>query len=189
MRRLISALAVTAGLALAAPAHAGQDGEDYPPKRGGLTVSESTIAPGNRFTVSGGGVEPGATVTFTLTRTMAALGAGRALAAEPTFTGLLTTSPSHAQRSVSLGSLTGVDGQFSTTLTMPAETEPGAYTLTATSGGGFLAVMTLRVMTVTGIGGLPFTGANVLPGLAAGVTLIVAGGLLLLSLKRRRSAA
>ena len=36
---------------------------------------------------------------------------------------------------------------------------------------------------------LPFTGGNVLPGLAIGASLIVAGGLLLLSLKRRRSAA
>jgi hypothetical protein len=45
--------------------------------------------------------------------------------------------------------------------------------------------MTLRVMSVSGIGGLPFTGAKVLPGLAAGAASIVAGGLLLLSLKRR----
>ena len=40
-----------------------------------------------------------------------------------------------------------------------------------------------------GNGDLPFTGGNVLPGLAIGASLIVAGGLLLLSLKRRRSAA
>jgi hypothetical protein len=90
---------------------------------------------------------------------------------------------------VSLGSTTDPDGQFSALLTVPAGTEPGAYTLTASSGGGFLAAMTLRVMTVSGIGGLPFTGARVLPGLAAGVALIIAGGLLLLSLKRRRLAA
>jgi hypothetical protein len=72
---------------------------------------------------------------------------------------------------------------------MPAGIEPGVYGLSASSAGGMLAVMTLQVITVSGIGGLPFTGANVLPGLAIGATLIVAGGLVLLSLKRRRPAA
>ena len=74
----------------------------------------------------------------------------------------------------------------------PLPCRPGpnraCYTLTASNGGELLAAMTLRVMTVGGIGGLPFTGATVLPGLAAGAALIVAGGLLLLSLKRRRPA-
>jgi hypothetical protein len=184
MRRLISALAVTAGLTLlAAPAFA-QDTGDYPPKRGGLMTSESTISPGDPFTVSGGGAEAGATVTFTLKPTIAALESGRVVAA-----GSGTASPPETQHLVSLGSTTDPDGQFSALLTVPAGTEPGAYTLTASSGGGFLAAMTLRVMTVSGIGGLPFTGARVLPGLAAGVALIIAGGLLLLSLKRRRLAA
>jgi hypothetical protein len=72
---------------------------------------------------------------------------------------------------------------------MPAGTDPGVYALAASSGGGVLAELTLRVVTVGGIGGLPFTGADVIPGLVAGATLIVAGGLLLLSLKRRRPAA
>ena len=165
MRKLGSALAVAAGLALlACPAHA-QD-KDYPPSSGGLTVSESSVSPGERFTVSGDGAQPGATVTFTLQRSPSAPGTGRAV-----------------------GSTTDTNGEFSTTLTMPAETEPGVYALTASSGRGILAVMTLRVVMVSSIGGLPFTGANVLPGLAAGATLIVAGGLLLLSLKRRRPAA
>jgi hypothetical protein len=189
MRRLVSVLAVTAGLTLlTAPAHA-QDTRDYPPKHGGLMTSESTISPGDRFTVSGGGAEPGTTVTFTLKRTIAALGGGRVVAAGSGLAKLVTTSPPETQHLVSLGSTTNPDGQFSATLTVPAGTEPGVYTLTASSGGGFLAAMTLRVVTVSGIGGLPFTGAKVLPGLAAGVALIVAGGLLLLSLKRRRPAA
>jgi hypothetical protein len=188
MRRLVSALALTAGLTLlVAPAHA-QDTGSYPPKRGGLMISESTISPGDRFTVSGGAAEPGATVTFTLKRTIQAFGGGRVVAGSG-LARLVATSPPETQHLVSLGSTTDPDGQFSATLTMPAGTEPGVYTLTASSGGGFLAAMTLRVMTVSGIGGLPFTGAKVLPGLAAGAALIVAGGLLLLSLKRRRPAA
>jgi hypothetical protein len=163
MRWLVSSLAVTAGLALLPGVAQAQDRGGYPPHRGGLTVSESSLSPGDRFTVSGGGAEPGASVTFTV-------------------------EWPDTRRLVSLGSTTGADGQFSATLTMPAEAEPGVYTLTASSGGEFLAAMTLRVMTVAGIGGLPFAGATVLPGLAAGAALIVAGGVLLLSLKRRASA-
>jgi hypothetical protein len=83
MRKLVSALAVTAGLTLlAGPAHA-QDGRGYPRSRGGLTVSESTVSPGESFTVSGGGAEPGATIAFTLQRSSSALRAGRAVAAGP----------------------------------------------------------------------------------------------------------
>jgi LPXTG-motif cell wall-anchored protein len=50
-------------------------------------------------------------------------------------------------------------------------------------------VVTIRVAAASGVGDLPFTGGNVLPGLAIGAALIVAGGLLLLSLKRRRRVA
>jgi hypothetical protein len=87
MRKLVSAVAVATGLALlAGPAHA-QDGRGYPHRRGGLTVSESTVTPGESFTVSGGGAEPGATVTFTLQRSSSALGAGRPVAAGPASSG------------------------------------------------------------------------------------------------------
>jgi hypothetical protein len=109
-----------------------------------------------------------------------------AVGSEPSRLG--TTSWPATPPQVSLGSTTDVDGRFSATLTMPAGTEPGSYTLTASTSGEFLAAMTLRVMTISGIGGLPFTSATVLPGLAAGAALIVAGGLLLLGLKRRRPA-
>jgi hypothetical protein len=189
MRRLVSALAVSAGLTLLAGSAQAQERGDYPPTRAGLTVSESTVSPGDRLTVSGGGAEPRATVTFTLKRMIAALGSGRVVASDSGHPRLLATSGPATQRLVSLGSTTDADGQFSATLSVPAGTEPGEYTLTASSGGGFLAAMTLRVMTVSGIGGLPFTGAAVLPGLVTGAALIVAGGLLLLSLRRRRPAA
>jgi hypothetical protein len=189
MRRLASALAVTAGLTLLAGAARAQGKGDYPPpNRGGLTVSESTISPGDRFTVSGDGARPGASVSFTLQPTITALGKDRVVPAgsEPARPG--NTSRPEPQPQVPLGSTTNADGRFSATLTVPPGTEPGSYTLTATSGGELLAAMTLRVMTVGGIGGLPFTGATVLPGLATGAALIVAGGVLLLSLKRRRPA-
>jgi hypothetical protein len=188
MRKLVSALAIAAGLSLlAGPAFA--QSTKYPPKSDNLTVSESTVSPGESFTVSGDGAEPGATVTFTLKRSSSALGADRALAAGAGMARLVAAVRPQAQSSVPLGSTTANGaGQFSATLTIPSGTDPGVYTVTATSGGAVLAVVTIRVA-AGGVGNLPFTGGNVLPGLAIGATLIVAGGLLLLSLKRRRSAA
>jgi hypothetical protein len=191
MRKFNSALVIAAGLTLlAAPAFAQQDEGTYPPDTEQLTVSESTLSPGESFTVSGDGAEPGATVTFTLKRSSSALGANRSLAAGPGLAGLAAAIRPQAQSSVSLGSTTANgDGEYTATLTIPSTTDPGVYTLTAASGGAVLAVVTIRVVAAGGVGDLPFTGGNVLPGLAIGASLIVAGGLLLLSLKRRRSAA
>jgi hypothetical protein len=191
MRKFISALVVTAGLTLfAAPAFA-QDDPNYPPGTSGLTVSESTVSPGESFTVSGDGAEPGATVTFTLKRSSSALGGTQTVAASPQLARLVAAVRPQAQSSVSLGSTTAnAEGEYSATLTIPTSTDPGVYTLTASSGGEVLDVVTIRVAASSGgVGDLPFTGGNVLPGLAIGATLIVAGGLLLLSLKRRRRVA
>jgi LPXTG cell wall anchor motif len=185
MRKLVSALAITAGFTLlAAPAYA-QD--DYPPATdASLTVSESTVAPGDTITISGDGAEPGATVVFKLTRSSSALGGSRVLAAGPT---LAAHVRPQAQSSVTLGSTTADDdGSFSATLTIPSTLDDGVYTLTATSGGEVLATVTIRVEADETTGGLPFTGSNVGPGLAIGATLIVAGGLLLLAVRRRRSS-
>jgi membrane anchored protein len=192
MRKLVSAVAITAGLTLllAVPAFA-QTERRYPPKRSNLTVSESTLSPGESFRISGDGARPGATVTFTLNRSSSALGTGRAVAAAPALARAVAAIRPQAQSSILLGSTTANGaGQFSAVLRIPSGTAPGVYTLAASSGGEVLAVVTIRV--VDGdvvIGDLPFTGGNVLPGLAIGATLIVAGGLLLLSLKRRRRVA
>ena len=190
MRKLVSAFVIAAGLTLlAAPAFAQPD-KKYPPKSNNLTVSESTVSPGESFICSGDGAEPGATVSFTMQRSSSALGGNRSLAAGPGLASFAAAIRPQAQASISLGSTTANgDGQFSATLTVPSDTDPGVYTLTASSGGEVLAVVTIRVAAAGGVGDLPFTGGNVLPGLAIGATLIVAGGLLLLSLKRRRSAA
>jgi hypothetical protein len=190
MRKFVSAVAIAAGLTLlAGPAFAQTQGT-YPPTGQQLTVSESTVAPGESFTVAGEGAEPGATVTFTLRRSSSALGAARTLAAGPRLAALTAAVRPQAQGSVSLGSTTANgDGEFSATLTIPSGTDAGVYTVSATSGGEVLAVVTIRVAAAGGVGDLPFTGGNVLPGLAVGALLIVAGGLLLLSLRRRRSVA
>jgi hypothetical protein len=193
MRKLVSAVAIAAGLALVAGPAFAQTTTTYPPPQNPpMTVSESALVPGESFTVAGEGAEPGATVTFTLRRSSSALGGNRALAATPRLVALTAAMRPQAQSAVSLGSTTANgDGEFSARLRIPAGTDPGVYTLTAASGGDVLAVVTIRVLAATtgGVGDLPFTGGNVLPGLVIGATLIVAGGLLLLSLKRRRSAA
>jgi hypothetical protein len=184
MRRVVSALAVAAVLALfATPANA----QDYPPGPDqGLTVSESTVSPGESITVSGDGAEPGATVTVTLTRVSSSLGAGhQVVAAGPALARLVAASRPLAQGTVTLGRTTAEDdGSFSITVTIPSSTNPGVYTLSAVSGGEVLSVATIRVAAASG--GLPFTGADVGPGLALGAGLIVVGGLLLLAVRRRR---
>jgi hypothetical protein len=87
MRKLGSALAVALGLTLLAGPADAQDDKDYPPSSASLTVSESTVSPGERFIVSGNGAEPGAIVSFTLQRSPSALGTGQLLAAEPSLIG------------------------------------------------------------------------------------------------------
>jgi alpha-L-fucosidase len=185
MRKLVSALAITAGLTLlAAPAYA-QD--DYPPQATEeLTLSQSTVEPGQTITLSGDGAEPGATVSFKLTRSSSALGAARVVLAGPRLAAYVRPQ---AQSAVSLGSTTADDdGSFSAALTIPSGLDAGVYTLTATSGGEVLASATVRVLAGATTGALPFTGSDVAPGLAVGATLIVAGGLLLLAVRRRRSS-
>jgi LPXTG cell wall anchor motif len=199
MRKFVSAVAITAGLTLlAGPAFAQQYPPTTPSTNPGastteeLTVSDTTVAPGEPFTISGEGADPNALVTFTARRSSSALGGGRALAAGPGLAALSAAVRPQAQGAISLGSTTANGaGEFSATLEFPAGTDPGVYTVTASSGGDVLAVVTVRVLASAGagLGDLPFTGGNVLPGLAIGAALIVAGGLLLLSLKRRRSVA
>jgi membrane anchored protein len=182
MRKVVSAIGLVTGLMLlAAPAY-GQAYDDE--ETSGLAVSESTVSPGETITISGDGAEPGATVSFRLVRSSSALGANRVLLAGPRLGALVRPQ---AQSSVSLGSTTADDdGSFSATLTIPSSVDPGTYTLIASSGGEVLATATIRVLAASTSGALPFTGSEVAPGLAIGATLIVAGALLLLAVRRRR---
>jgi LPXTG cell wall anchor motif len=188
MRKVVFALSVTTSLALfATPASA----QTFPPGAGrGLAVSESTVAPGKGIVVAGVGAASGAAVTITLTRvSSSSLGAGsQVLAAGPVLARLAEAADSRVGGAVP-GATAAADGSFRTTVTIPAGTRPGVYTLTASSRGEVLSVATIRVVAVIA-GGLPFTGTDLVPGLALGAGLIVAGGLLLLAVRRRhRSTA
>jgi LPXTG cell wall anchor motif len=189
MRKLVSAVTVAAGLTLLATA---ANAQTYPPgTTQGLTVSQSTVAAGGTITVSGDGAQPGATVTITLTKSSSALGGRHAVAAAPGLARLVAASRPLAQSGVVLGRTTADDdGEFSITVTIPASTAPGVYTLAAISGGEVLSAATIRVVAAAGDDGdLPFTGADIAPGLAVGAGLIVAGAVLLLAVRRRRRSS
>jgi hypothetical protein len=189
MRKVVSALTVAAGLTLLASPGQADEG-DYPPgPEERLTVSESTVSPGEGIVVSGSGAEAGATVAITLTRSSSSsLGAGsRMVAANPTLARLVAASRPLAQGSVMLGrTTTDAAGDFRTTVIIPSSADSGVYFLVASSGGEVLAVVSMRMVAGATASGLPFTGGNVVPGLALGAGLIVAGGLLLFSVRRRR---
>jgi LPXTG-motif cell wall-anchored protein len=61
MKRLAVVLAVAAIGLMASPAAA-----DYPPGDDGITVSDATPCPGQKFTITAGDFQPGTTVTVTL---------------------------------------------------------------------------------------------------------------------------
>jgi len=184
MRKVVSALTMAAGLALlVTPVHA----QTYPPGTSpGLTVSQSTVSAGGAVTVSGDGAQPGAAGTITLAYVATSLGGGQqVVAAGPTLAGADRASRPVAKGAVVLGRTTAAgDGSFSTTVTVPSSLVAGVYTLSAISSGEMLSVASIRVIAASD--GLPFTGADVGPGLAIGAGLIVAGGLLLLGVRRRR---
>jgi hypothetical protein len=86
-----------------------------------------------------------------------------------------------------IGTTTADDtGSFNSDVTIPRSATPGSHDLTASCSGGTAFTATITV-TAASSGGLPFTGANLAPGLLVGVGLILAGGLLLASIRRRAS--
>jgi hypothetical protein len=187
MRKVVSALAIPTGLVLLAGPALANDPTSPPRPAGGLTVSRSTVSPGDRIEVQGDGAAAGATVTIILSRSSASLGRGPILAAGPTLARLAASSPASAQRSVALGRTEAdAGGRFRATVAIPTRADPGISTVAAASGGEVLGVIALWLVGAGGVG-LPVPGASaVLPGLALGVGLIVAGGLLLLRIRFRR---
>lgn len=148
-------------LLLALPAAAGA--QQYPPSAANLTVSDSTPGAGGQVTVTGTGFAPGANVVITFESTP-----------------------------VTLATVTAdAGGAFSTVVTIPANATPGAHTIKATgagAGGGTL-VLSAQV-TVGGASGgtLAKTGANgILPLLLVAAGLVLVGGVLIVSVRRRQT--
>lgn len=155
---LAVALAVVVSFAGAA------SGQAYPPADEGQQLSDTTLTPGEPFTVSGGGFRPNTEVTVTF---------------DATVLGRVFTRP---------------DGTFSLTVTTPQDASPGRHTVasTGTAPDGSIRRLTSTV-TVLGNaaarGRLPRTGASVLPLAAGGTALIGIGGAAIAAARRRRTAS
>jgi LPXTG-motif cell wall-anchored protein len=168
-KRLLLVAGLTVGLLLtASPAGAQQ----YPPGAFFLSLSDTTVVPGQTITVTGA-VTPGATsVTFTFF--------------------------SVAQ---DLGSATpDADGNVSTSLTIPTDATLGDHTITATDSTGLEVSADVTVVSADGAGAgapgaagaagaLPRTGSDSLPLLPVGAGLVAVGGVILLVTRRRLKAS
>lgn len=146
---------------LALPAVAGA--QQYPPSVANLTVSDSTPGAGQQVSVTGSGFAPGANVVITFESTPVTLATVVADAA----------------------------GAFTTVVTIPANATPGTHTINATgtgAGGGILVLSAQVTVGGTSGGTLAKTGGNgILPLLLVAAGLVLVGGVLIVSVRRRQA--
>jgi hypothetical protein len=144
-----------------------------------FTITPGSVQPGGTVTVTGQGCSPGAEVTITLTEgdTSAAKAAGDVIA---------TTTVTADE-----------DGRFNTTITVPAGTPAGVYSVDATCDGVLVGHAVIDVLDATAA---PNTGAGAsgpivrtgsdLTGLGMiGAALLTVGGIVLIATRSRRHAA
>lgn len=153
-------------------AEAGPFRADYPVEQGDLVVpgddtsTSPTVQAGSSVTVSGGGFAPGATVTVTI---------------EPTPETLGTT-------------VAGATGEFTTTVTIPADISAGQHTLKASgaTASGSVLVLAQQVTVATQPSSeLPATGSSIASVLLIASAALVVGGGAVMVVRRnaKRSAA
>jgi hypothetical protein len=142
----------------------------YGPNAPSLATDPSTVCLGAAFAVSGANLTPTESITLALD----------------------TSSP------VTLGTAnTDPTGAFLTTVTLPSNTTPGTYSVTATGGAGdsSTSVVTAKncaggiAFTAASTGGLAFTGADIAAIASVGAIALALGGMLVLTGRRRRSTA
>jgi len=136
-------------------------GAQYQPGQPGLVLIPSTVIVGGQVTATGFGCRPGQTVVLTIDG---------------------TTVATTIARSDSTGS-------FEATFTAP--NTPGTYTVVATCGLTIVSsILTVIAPTTTIASTLPQTGSGdgTLALLRYGLVLVVAGGLVVLAVRRRRHA-
>ncbi len=146
MRHAATALLAVSALALPALAAA----QPYQESTGTLTVSETTIAPGEDVTVSGNGFAPSSDVDVTIESTPRHLASDRA----------------------------DQSGSFSATVEIPQDMSEGEHTLIASGSAPDGATHLLSAQVLISDESLPRTGANVALVVAAGVVVAAFGFLL-----------
>jgi hypothetical protein len=123
-----------------------------------LSASSTTVPPGGSITVSGQG-----------------FGANEPVNVDLHSTPVLLATPQ-----------TDANGTFTTTVTIPSNTPMGTHTITAT-GQQSGVVTSLQITVASSSSSLPFTGAGaVIPLSASGAAMVIAGGLTLIGVRRRR---
>ncbi|MBW3614449.1 MAG: LPXTG cell wall anchor domain-containing protein [Actinobacteria bacterium] len=139
--------------------------QQYPTQQGTLQTNQTAARPGEPITVSGGGFAPNSTVTINF---------------DTQVLGTTTTRPA---------------GDFTTTVTIPANATPGAHTLAAVGTGANGAprrlTSTVQVLGTTAQrdgGLLPRTGDALTPPLAASAALLIGAGSVAVVATRRRRA-
>jgi hypothetical protein len=126
--------------------------QGYPPGAQTIEVSDSTVFPCGTVTVTGSNLVPGITV-------------------EITFDGEVIGS-----------AVVGADGTYSVSVTIPCDTAPGTYVLSA---GGVNTQITVLAVGGGGGAGAPGTGANLGAGILILAALLVVGITSLVATRRR----
>lgn len=170
----------------------------YPASQCQAQVSRSSVAPGEQLQMSGSGYDRNSGVNIQLFRKGGgqSLGDGAVLAATGVrLARLVGAELAQAQgRSLGQASADG-NGQFSKAVTIPADTQPGSYALTATGYRNGAPYELSADITVTGApaagrtggGTLPRTGAFIAGLAAIGAALTGAGTVAVLAARRRRA--
>ncbi|MBT2519680.1 LPXTG cell wall anchor domain-containing protein [Arthrobacter sp. ISL-28] len=151
----VIALAGSITLAGAVPALADHEAPAYPGGTTQGTVSDGTVAPGEVFTFSGTGFEPGEAITITVTLTSTpqasgGIGSGSASLAVPVKI-VLPLAPQ------TFSTTADSSGAFAFPLTI---SEPGTYLLTAEGASGHTVTATVTVAGAAGDTDLATTGGN-----------------------------
>jgi hypothetical protein len=135
-------------------------GAQYQPGVPGLVLVPSTVLVGGSVTANGFGCRPGQTVVLTIDGTTVAT----------------TIAKDDAQ------------GSFEATFTAPLV--PGNYSVVATCGQTIVTsiLSVIANPTTTVVSTLPVTGGDAFPFARLGLVLIVAGGLVVLAVRRTRGA-
>jgi LPXTG-motif cell wall-anchored protein len=168
-RCLLAVSLVGAMVVVAAPAGAQQ----YPPAANFIALSDTTLVPGQTFTITAGVFLPGSTVTFTF-----------------------LSDP------VNLGSaIANAVGTASASATVPVDAPLGAHTVTASgqsADGPLTLSASVTVVPAAGAGGagagagagnLPRTGDDTsIPLTRVAAVLLAGGGVLVFTARRRRHA-